>query len=206
LRAAVLQLRSFGMLNWPNRITVLRILLIAPFVILLLNLHNAEWPWARHAALAIFLVVAATDWADGYLARRLKAETDLGKFLDPLADKLLVTCGIILLSLQDSCVEGLKLPNWLPVVTVGKDLLVVIGFLLVKMVSDRFHVEVSAWGKACTVIELALVAAVLIAPDLPAWFRPVVPVMWWLTAALAAAAAMDYIALGSRLVGSSPDR
>jgi len=74
-------------LNWPNRITIGRIVLVAPMVICMLNL-NATWPGWRYLALGLFSLMAISDALDGFLARRLKEETQLGRFLDPVADKL----------------------------------------------------------------------------------------------------------------------
>jgi len=79
-------------LNWPNRITIGRIVLVVPFVICLLNLNNPEWTGWRYVALVLFSFMAVSDGLDGFLARRLREETPLGRFLDPVADKLLIAC------------------------------------------------------------------------------------------------------------------
>ena len=93
--------RPWGSLNWPNRISILRLLLVAPFVELLLNINDPSWrSWARYAALAIFVVMAVSDFLDGMLARKLNIRTRLGALLDPLADKVLIICSVVLLSMQ----------------------------------------------------------------------------------------------------------
>ncbi|MHC4236594.1 MAG: CDP-alcohol phosphatidyltransferase family protein [Planctomycetota bacterium] len=184
-------------LTWPNRITIARILLVAPVVVCLLNL-NAPWPPARRLALGLFCLIALGDALDGYLARRRHEETPLGRFLDPLADKLLLSCSVVLLALPGTAIPGAKLPNWVPVLAIGKDLLVVLGFALVYATTGRFFVRPRLLGKGCTVVQSAMIMAVLLAPDLPAGFRRLLPVLYWMTGGLAVVAAVDYLRIGNR--------
>ena len=102
--------KTWTALTWPNRISLLRLLLVWPFVLLLLN--QRELGWARHAALGIFLVMGVSDFIDGLLARRLNARTRLGAILDPLADKVLIVCSVVVLSSPTVAPGGLALPNW----------------------------------------------------------------------------------------------
>lgn len=184
-------------LNWPNRITVMRIVLVAPMVIILLNL-NEGWSGMRHLALGLFAVMAVSDGLDGYLARRLRAETPLGRYLDPIADKLLIACAVVLLANERSGVPGFLLPSWVPVVAIGKDLLLLIGFGLVYATTGKFFVRPRIWGKACTAVQLALVALILLAPDLPGALQRAVPALWWLASGLAVVAVVDYARMGNR--------
>ena len=153
-------------LNWPNRITIARILLVAPLVICLLNI-NIGWSGWRHLALGLFTVMALSDALDGFLARRLKEETPLGRFLDPVADKLLITSAIVLLAVEATAVPGFKLPSWVPVIAVGKEVLTLIGFGLVYVVTGEFFVRPRVFGKACSLVQLLMIAFCLLAPDLP---------------------------------------
>lgn len=139
-------------LNWPNRITIGRIVLVVPFVICLLNLNADDATW-RYVGLTLFLVMALGDAADGFLARRLHDSTRLGRFLDPVGDKLLTTSALILLSVDATAVHGFCLPSWVPVIAIGKDVLTVIGFLLVYAVTGRFFVQPRILGKACTLVQ-----------------------------------------------------
>jgi CDP-diacylglycerol--glycerol-3-phosphate 3-phosphatidyltransferase len=189
-----------AMINWPNFITTVRILLVAPFVICLLNLRDPNWPWARWAALGLFAVMAFSDVLDGQIARRRRQETALGKFLDPVADKLLVTCAVVLLGMPSIGVEGFILPNWVVVLAVGKDLLVVIGFVLIYMAVGRVFIAPNWAGKACTVVQLSMVVSVLLGPDLPGLARYLPRVLWWLSSVLAALAGLGYLRLGQRYV------
>ena len=115
--------------SWPNRITIARILLVGPFVVALLHLQDAVWhEWARYWALLTFALMAISDGLDGYLARRLHEESAVGRFLDPLADKLLIFCSVILLAHPSTQVPGIRLPSTAAVIAVGKDVIVVLGF------------------------------------------------------------------------------
>ncbi|MBS3734762.1 MAG: CDP-alcohol phosphatidyltransferase family protein [Phycisphaerae bacterium] len=152
-------------LNWPNRISILRLMLVAPFVVLVMNQNKAGWSWARHAALGVFVVMALSDAADGILARTLDQRTRLGAILDPLADKALVFFAVILLSMPEFAVRGHRIDNWLVVCVVGKDLWVVIGFVVLYLVTDRFRSHATVFGKAATFGACILVPLVLLGPD-----------------------------------------
>ena len=187
-------------LNWPNRITIGRIVLVAPMVICLLNL-NAAWPGWRYLALGLFSLMAISDALDGFLARRLKEETQLGRFLDPVADKLLITCVVVLLAIESTSVAGFKLPSWVPVIAIGKDVFTVIGFVLIYATTGRFFVEPRVWGKGCTLIQLVMVAYCLVAPDLARWVphtRLILSSLYWTASAAAVIALADYIRIGNR--------
>ncbi len=195
-------------LNWPNRISLMRLLLVAPFIVLVLNQNHPEWEWARRAALGIFVVMALSDFLDGMLARRMNLKTRLGAILDPLADKVLIICSAVLLSLPDSAVYDrgaeFPLPNWVVVAIVGKDLYVIAGFIVIYLVTDRFRVRPTIAGKACTFGQLVMVVAVLAAPDLNrlaggagTW---VAIGCFWIVAALVVLAVVSYTRLGLSFV------
>lgn len=185
-------------MSWPNRISLLRLLLVAPFVVLIMNYH--AWPWARQLALAIFVVMVLSDFIDGVLARRLNQKTRLGAILDPLADKVLIICAVVLLSLPDSAMPGAAISNWVVVAVVGKDLWVIIGFLVIYLVTDRFRVQPILAGKAATVGQLAMVGLVLAAPDLnrisTGLGSRLALAVSWAAVALSITAAIGYTRLG----------
>lgn len=190
-------------LGWPNRITIGRILLIAPFVVCLLNQDKPGGEWFRWVAIAVFALMAISDFLDGYLARRLHDLSDLGKFLDPLADKLLITTAVVILStsgvhLPEADGGVMRLPNWAAVAAIGKDLLVCVGFGVILLATGKPHIEARLLGKLCTAVQLALVLAMLLAADMPAWFRRWPEILWIAATALAAASALDYLRQGTR--------
>ena len=186
-----------GWLNWPNRITIARILLVAPLVICLLNL-NSGWAGWRYLAMVIFGAMAFSDALDGFLARQLKSETPLGRFLDPVADKLLIVSAVILLSADATAVPGFKLPSWVPVIAIGKDVFTVIGFGLVYATTGEFFVHTRIWGKVCTVVQFMMMGLCLVAPDLPLVVQRPWWVFYWVASGLAIVATIDYLRIGNR--------
>ena len=119
-------------LNWASRITIFRILLIFPFVIFMLKINDASIPQTgrtaiRYGAFLLFLIMAFSDVLDGYLARMKNQATRLGAFLDPMADKLLMTCACLLLSSKTACVDGFRVPQTVVVLIIGKDMFLLIG-------------------------------------------------------------------------------
>ncbi|HEY3244181.1 MAG TPA: CDP-alcohol phosphatidyltransferase family protein [Phycisphaerae bacterium] len=189
-------------INWPNRITIARTVLIAPLVIGLLNLN--DWGDAgRRATLVLWLLMGFSDALDGFLARRLHEVTVIGKFLDPLSDKLMVTVSVILLAFPATAIAGHKLPNWVPVVTIGKDLIIAIGYALVQIsTGQQFTIRPRPLGKASTLLEWLMVAAVLAWPDMPSGWNWVAVACWWLASTVAVAATVDYVVVGNRFAAT----
>jgi len=158
--------------------------------------------WGKWIALGILVIMGISDVLDGFLARRLRQETPLGKFLDPLADKLLVICSVVLLARQSTSVPGGILPSIVVVAAIGKDLLVVVGFCIVYLITLRTCISPRRPGKLCTCAQLAMVFAVLLRPDLPSFLRRLPDLCWWTATALAVVAAVDYFRFGQRFVAS----
>jgi len=194
--------RKPGMtISWPNRLTITRILLIGPFIIALLNLQDPRWSHiARWAAVGLFFVMAITDGLDGYLARRLRQETLAGKFLDPVADKLLVLFSVVLLAHEGTSVPGAVLPATVAVLAVGKDIIVVVGFAIIYLVTSRIFIRPNLTGKSCTTVQLAMVIAILLSPDLPVWLKLLPKVLWWLASGLAVLTIISYFRAGQRFI------
>jgi len=206
-------LRLFGRhgrfkLSWPTRITLMRILLIVPFVSCMLQINDAELTLQtrtllRYAAIVTYCLMALSDVLDGYLARRLNEVTQLGAFLDPVADKLLITSACLLLISQRGHIDGFLLPPTVVVVIIGKDLFLVIGFAIVYLITSQVHAAPVFAGKLATALQLVMIAGVLLAPEIsvviPAW-RWVLSVLWWSAAGTAILATLIYIRKGSRYV------
>lgn len=188
-------------LNWPNRITIARIILVPPLVICLLNL-NSGWPQWRHIALGLVAIMAASDGLDGFLARRRKEETVLGRFLDPVADKLLIASAVVLLAVESSGVSGFVLPSWVPVVALGKDIIVFIGFCLIYATTGQFFVEPRILGKSCTLVQLTMIIYCLLAPDLAPVLQQGWLYVYWVASGLAILAVMDYVRIGNRFAAA----
>ena len=154
-------------MNLPTWITVSRLLGVP---LLLYSLHHPTLAM-RWLALAIFLLAAGTDWLDGYLARKLNQVTDLGKFLDPLVDKLLVLAPLLAL------VELGQVPAWGVFLILARELTVA-GW----RVNQPAIAGANLWGKAKTVLQIVAIA-LLIAPLPPSWELPAL-IAFWLAVAL----------------------
>ena len=148
-------------LNWPNRVTLTRMLLIPVFLIAALQV--TEEPAVRWVAFAVFLVVAAGDALDGFLARRQNAETELGKLLDPAADKMLMISAYVLLASQRWA--GPPIPPWVSVVVVSRDVFIAFAFVFIQSVTGEFPLRVSRLGKVCTTAQMVTVLAVIAGED-----------------------------------------
>jgi len=161
-------------LNWANRITILRILLLVPFVSCMLKINDpalgeAARKGMRYSAIIIFLVMVASDVIDGVVARRNRQMTRLGSFLDPLADKLLMTCACLLLASKRAGVAGFLLPPTVVVLIIGKDMFLLIGFVVVYFITSQIRIAPVFIGRAATVLQSSMVAGILIAPEVWAY-------------------------------------
>ncbi len=195
-------------LSWANRITILRILLIVPFVICMLNINDPEFSlsgqhWMRFISVLIFIAMAVSDIFDGYYARKKKEITRLGSFLDPTADKLLMTCACLLLSSKHSGVEGFLLPLTVVVLIIGKDLFLLLGFVIVYFITFQVRIVPVFIGKIATILQTSMVMGILIAPEvsiyIPGWIW-FLRFLWWSAAATAILATLIYIRTGSRYI------
>ena len=195
-------------LNWATRITIFRILLIVPFVSFMLKINDPALSHAvrdvvRYTSMFLFLLMGISDGVDGFLARRKNQITKLGAFLDPIADKLLVTCACLLLASQRGHVEEFLLPPTVVVLIIGKDLFLLIGFVIVYLITSRIHIAPVFIGKLATALQLSMVAGILIAPEvssvLPGWIW-FLRLLWWSAAGTALLATLIYIRDGSRYI------
>jgi len=195
-------------LNWANRITIIRILLIVPFVSCMLKINDASLSESvrdtmRYVSIFIFLVMAVSDGVDGYLARRKGQTTKLGGFLDPIADKLLITSACLLLISRRGHVGDFLLPPTVVVLIIGKDLFLSIGFVIIYFITGRACIITAFVGKIATALQLSMVGGVLIAPEMtffvPGWIW-FLRALWWSAAGTAVLATLIYIRNGSRYI------
>jgi len=192
------------LLTLANLVTILRILLILPFVMCLLKEANPAYAVPmRWLALGIFVVMAASDALDGYLARVKKQATALGAFLDPLADKLMITCSSVILSLPATAVAGFRLPLTVVVLIIGKDVLLLLGFAVTYFLTGSVHIKPVWAGKVSTFLQVCMVLSILPAPELTNltglwwyWTR----LIWWMTGFWALAVTVIYIWRGIRYI------
>ncbi len=184
--------------NAANRVTLARILLIPVFLVVLLG----EWPkfippsefWTAAKpwiAAAIFALVAATDAVDGYLARSRNEVTTFGKFIDPLADKLLVTAALVALVDLD------LLPSWIALVIISREL-IVSGLRMVAVAEGKV-IAASAYGKVKTILQIVAIVAFIV-KDSPvtsqvAGTTAAVALIWGAWAVMAAALILTIVSM-----------
>ncbi len=147
-----------------NQITLVRIVLIPVFVVFAVYYSvsvraGAAEEWLRWAAVAVFVVAAASDGLDGWIARRFNQRSALGVVLDPIADKGLLLSAIITLSFYPWPVS---LPLWFPVLVIARDVVILVGCGLLKFFTGDVEVRPSMLGKIATTLQMATVAWVLL--------------------------------------------
>lgn len=179
-----------------------------PFVSCMLKINDPSikselGTMLRYTAIVIFIFMAFSDALDGYFARIKKQITTLGAFLDPLADKLLMTSACLLLSSQRGRVGNFVLPPMVVVLIIGKDLFLLIGFVTVYMFTSQIRIAPVFIGKLATVLQLSMVGGILIAPEvsriLPGWIW-FLRALWWSAAGSAILAILIYIRYGSSYI------
>ena len=164
-------------MNLPNKLTVLRVIMIPIFVIFMIT------PWAnKYVALALFCIASFTDYLDGYLARRDNLVTNFVKFMDPLADKLLVCSAMI-------CLIP-KLPVWIVLIIIAREF-IISGFRLVAS-DNGIVIAASYWGKFKTVSHMTMVIMLIL--DLPfAIYQVATQVVIWVGLILTIISLVDYV-------------
>jgi len=197
--------KSVGPLTWPMGLTFLRLLLLPVFLWLLLKdvpIDPGGGHPYRYAAVAIFVLMAATDKLDGWLARKLNQSSKLGALLDPVADKLLVAASVVLLSFSSIAGPEFQIPTTVVIMVYAKDVFLALGTLALLALVGRVNIRARLPGKLSTVIQLALVLATLLAGDLqrigPQFTLGLLSSLWWATVAIAIIASVDYFIQGWR--------
>jgi cardiolipin synthase (CMP-forming) len=139
-----------------NKITILRILLIPFFVVEILYYTKEGNEVHRILAVLSFAVAAICDGVDGYVARRYHQRSELGAILDPLADKLLLVSGIVVLSFDHSPYLE-SVPLWLTGTIIGRDVLILIGMVVIQLMVGKVKVRPRIIGKVATVLQMVVV-------------------------------------------------
>ena len=167
-------------MNLPNKLTLFRVFLIPVFVVFMLV--SVTGPYDKWIALAIYVIACLTDMLDGKIARKYNMITDFGKFMDPLADKLLVCSAMICL------IELGRLPAWIVIVIISREF-IISGFRLVAA-DNGVVIAASWWGKFKTVFQMAM--TILMIADIEA-LRPVTRIVMWIALILTVVSLIDYL-------------
>ncbi len=179
----------------PNQITIARILLIPVFVVLAIYYGKTAASGhpdenLRLATIGVFLIAALSDGIDGWLARRFQLKSNLGAILDPIADKGLMLTAIITLSVTKWPYE---LPVWYPVLVISRDVIIVTGCGILRLLNDHLEMRPSLLGKGSTFLQMLAVAVVMLQ------WRHCEPIVW-ISGAVTLFSGFGYIAEGIRLL------
>ena len=181
-----------------NKITILRILLVPFFVVQVLYYVDTGNEWYRLAAFFCFAVAAISDGVDGYIARRYNQISELGKIIDPLADKLLLVSAVVLLCMNNE--PHLRpIPIWLTATILSRDAILIIGLLLIQYVCGKATVRPVLLGKVATVMQMICILWALLK------FSPrVLLVLAVVAAVCTAVSGLIYVMEGVRQLSASP--
>lgn len=175
-------------MNLPNKLTILRVILIPFFVVFMLfDITGAADKWI---ALVIFCVASLTDMLDGKIARKYNLVTNFGKFMDPLADKLLVCTALI-------CLASMNRLNVIVVLVIIAREFIISGFRLVAS-DNGIVIAASYWGKFKTVSQMALIIVLIM--DLGGVWNVVGTVLTWVALLLTIVSLIDYIAKNKQVL------
>lgn len=175
-------------MNLPNKLTLLRVILV-PFFVAALMIEGGTNQTLRYVALVIFVVASLTDMLDGKIARKYNLVTNFGKFMDPLADKLLVCSALICM------IELGQIPAWMVIIIIGREF-IISGFRLVAS-DNGVVIAASYWGKFKTVSQM--IAVILMILNIPAlgWLTTA---FIWIALVLTVVSLIDYIAKNHKIL------
>ncbi len=187
---------SSRIITLPNFLTVIRMMLIPVFVSLL---FYQRFGWA----LTVFVTAGLTDGLDGLLARALKQKSDLGRILDPIADKLLLVTAFIVLTMR--AILPLPLPRhfpipfWVTAAVISRDIFIIVGSAAIYIVTGFRNFRPSLPGKINTVIQIGAVGAILVAAQFPA-LSGYLPTVYTTVFASALFSGLHYVFHASRIM------
>jgi cardiolipin synthase len=173
-------------MNLPNILTLIRVLLIPVFVILIIN---KSFGWS----IVIFAVAGITDGIDGMVARITHKRTELGAYLDPIADKLLLIAAFVTLAIIEI------LPSWLTVIVVTRDVIILLGFLVFILINYRPKIQPSLVSKVTTSFQISTILLVLMAGYAP-FFKQLSSIAIYGTTLFTIVSGSHYIYKGTRIL------
>lgn len=187
-------------MNLPNKLTIFRIILVPIMVIITFFDIDIKWILVD----AIFIIASLTDKLDGHIARSRNLVTTFGKFLDPIADKILVLSAMLVL------VEAAKLPAWIPIIVLFREF-IVSGYRLVAVEKGGKVVAASVWGKLKTVTQMVALVLAIVDPNafgacftgtlsgFSFWYNLIVTILMIISVVATIFSGVDYIVKGKDL-------
>jgi len=181
-------------MNIANKVSIFR-LLSAPFFIATLIYYSPENDFIRYISLFIFSLAIISDAIDGYLARKTKQKSQAGVILDPLADKILLMSAFIGLGMVDKFPLGIKFPIWVILIVITRDIIILLGVVVIYLVKAKLDISPTKWGKLTTFFQMLAVVGVLLQ------FR-FAYVLWTAAIIFTFISGFDYIRRGFRVLYS----
>lgn len=178
------------MTTLANKLSILRILLIPVFIGSVLY-YTPEKDFLRILALGVFILAVITDALDGYIARVKGEREQLGAFLDPFADKLLLITVYICLAATKTLPMQFRLAPWVVIVVLSRDAIIVLGSTLIYITTNKLKIAPTGLGKLTTFLQMATVVALLLQLKITPW---IIYTMVFFTVL----SGLDYIRLGTR--------
>lgn len=193
-RPEAVDLNRIMVLTYANQLTILRMLFIPCFVLLLIYGHPK-------AATILFLLAAITDGLDGLIARKLQQKTVLGSFLDPMADKLLLTAAFVTLTIPSMSLP-LHIPTWLTICTISRDVLIALSVLIIHLQTQHTQFPPSFLGKCTTALQLLTVGICLLANFSATAAQAVFPYIAFPTLVFTIASGLHYAFKSIKIIAS----
>ncbi len=176
----------------PNLITTIRIILVPIFIIYLLDDRFLE-------ALCVFVIAGISDGVDGLIARVFNQKSRLGAFLDPLADKILLVAAFVVLAVQG------HIPSWLAVIVISRDVLILLGVLILFLSQENLQIRPSIFSKITTCLQLGAVFLVLAKNHFQLFSEYMLPI-YWLTAIMTIISGLHYIRSWFQMMGKEGEK
>ena len=182
------------LLTYANQLTILRMLFVPCFVLLLIYGHPK-------AATLLFLIAAVTDGLDGLIARKLQQKTVLGSYLDPMADKILLTAAFITLTIP-SLPLILHIPTWLTIWTISRDVLIALSALIIHLQTHHTQFPPSFLGKCTTAVQLLTVGVCMLANFYTGLALEIFPYIAFTTLAFTVVSGLHYAYRSIKIIAS----
>lgn len=183
-------------MNIANKISTFRILSV-PFFIACLLFYAPERSYLKNIALAIFILGVISDGLDGFIARKAKIQSKAGQILDPLGDKLLLMSAFIFLSPISKMTLGF--PLWVSFIVISRDLILILGAVVIYMVKQTIDVYPTKWGKLTTTFQMLSVVCVLLQWEQAAF-------IWWPAVIFTIISGFDYVKRGFTILYANDSR
>lgn len=175
-------------MNFANKVSIFRVISI-PFFLAVILYYEPQRDILRYIALGIFLLAVVSDFVDGYIARVKKQKTKFGSIVDPLADKLLLITSFIAIYSKVNLYPGISFPLWVVLTIISRDVIILLGAVIIYVIKQDLNVVPSYWGKFTTFFQMMAVISFLLRFNF-------VAIVWDIAVFFTVLSGIDYIRKG----------